>query len=33
MTYRAIAEEYEINHTLVWKTIKDVLDRIKKQIK
>jgi RNA polymerase sigma factor (sigma-70 family) len=33
MTYRAIAEQYEINHTLVFKTIKDVLERIKKQIK
>ena len=33
MTYRAIAEEYEINHTLVFKTIKDVIERMKKQLK
>jgi RNA polymerase sigma factor (sigma-70 family) len=31
MTYRAIAKEYGINHTLVFKTIKNVLERIKKQ--
>lgn len=31
-TYRAIAEEYDINHTLVFITIKNVLERIKKQI-
>ncbi|MCP4761445.1 MAG: hypothetical protein GY870_06660 [archaeon] len=32
MTYRAIAEEYDINHTLVFLTVQNVLERIKKQI-
>ena len=32
MTYRAISREYGVNHTLVYKTVKDVLTRIKKQM-
>lgn len=31
-TYRAIAEEYGINHTLIFKTIQNVVYRLKKQI-
>lgn len=32
MTYREIAEEYELNHTLIFQTVKDVIIRMKKQV-